>query len=314
MRTVAFLLKREQPDAVDLCHRLCHGLVAALRTEADPAWEPLVLRNRATAGSLAPSGALFADGVRYVEEADLPGDLGLLVVLGGDGTLLYGSGLLRDPRTPVLGINLGHLGFLTACSPPDAEATLALAQRGELPIEDRQRLRCRLLRQGRVLAERAAVNDVVLSQAEKSRLMELCAFINGELITSYLADGLILATPTGSTAYNLAAGGPILAPHIDGVVLTPICPHTLTARPLVAPLDARITVRGMRSADSMLLTVDGQWQHHLEPGDEVEITRAEHPLRLLRAPGRTFYELLKTKLHWGLGREDAARSPQGEPR
>ena len=102
-------------------------------------------------------------------------------------------------------------------------------------------------------------------------------------------------------------------PQMQGVVLTPICPHTLTARPLVAPLDARITVRGMRSADSMLLTVDGQWQHHLEPGDEVEITRAEHPLRLLRAQGRTFYELLKTKLHWGVGREDAGK-PQGEPR
>lgn len=290
MSTVAFLLKRDQPDAVTLCQRL----VTALR-ERGEIFQELVIHNNVHVPA----------GLRAIDEHELPVDLRLLVVLGGDGTLLYGAGLLKDPRTPILGINLGHLGFLTACSPDGAVDTLHKAWLGQLVVEERQRLNCRVLRGATVLAERTAVNDAVLSQSEKTRLMEVAALVDGELITTYRADGLIIATPTGSTAYNLAAGGPILMPQIQGVVLTPICPHTLTARPLVAPMTSTIEVRGERSSDSILLSIDGQWRLHLQPGDVVQITCAQRPLHTYRVPGRTFFELLKTKLHWGLreGRE-----------
>lgn len=288
MSAVAFFLKRQQPEAIELC-RVLHG---ALQARGVPG---LVIRD-----GVQPPPDMVA-----VPEAAIPGDLRLLVVLGGDGTLLYASGLVRHMDVPVLGVNLGHLGFLTSCSPDRAVEVLGAALDGRLPVEERQRLRCRVLRPGpggaeEVLAEREAVNEVVLSQPEKARLLELDAFVDGHPITTYKADGLIISTPTGSTAYNLAAGGPILTPGMAAVVVTPICPHTLTARPLVAPLSSRIEVRPGRACERLMLTLDGQWEERLQHGDTVEVSRAPVPLRLLRAPEHTFFDLLRNKLHWGV--------------
>jgi NAD+ kinase len=230
----------------------------------------------------------------------------LLVVLGGDGTMLYGAGLLGIRATPLLGINLGHLGFLTCCGPDDAEETLDAALSGGLLWEERRQLCCRVYRQPepgesgpQLITERTALNDVVLSQPAQARLWELDAFIDGDAITTYRADGLIISTPTGSTAYNLAAGGPILMPGMDALVLTPICPHTLTARPLVTHLQSRIELRPGRACDSILLTIDGQWSHKLGQQNSVVVTSASAAVRIYRPPQRSFFDLLRVKLHWG---------------
>ena len=298
-KIVGFLLKRDQPDAVELCQVLVQALRERGRGERE-----CVLSDRVTP----------PEGVYSVAEAHLPRDLGLLVVLGGDGTLLYGAALLRDTNIPILGVNLGHLGFLTTCSPAQAVQVLGAALDGKLEVEQRDRLYCRVRRpearregdgddQVEVVVEREAVNEVVLSQPAQARLFELDTYVDGSRVTTYKADGLIISTPTGSTAYNLAAGGPILMPQMKGLVVTPICPHTLTARPLVVPLASRVEVRPGRNAGTVMLTIDGQWNVHLQQGDVVEIGQASTPLRLYRAPERSFFDLLRTKLHWGVHEE-----------
>lgn len=286
---VGFLLKRDQPSAIELCLRLVELVRARGLTEL------VVHDHLELPSSLATVG-----------ENELPDALRLLVVLGGDGTMLYGSSLLGNRPVPLLGVNQGHLGFLTCCGPDDAEAALTAALDGKLPCEERRRLCCRVYHRDAerhepvLIAERSALNDVVLSQPAQARLFELDAFIDGDSVTTYRADGLIISTPTGSTAYNLAAGGPILMPAMDAVVLSPICPHTLTARPLVTHLNSRIEVRPGRNAESILLTVDGQWSHKLGLLDLVEVTCAAAPVRVFRSPNRSFFDLLRTKLHWGV--------------
>jgi NAD+ kinase len=296
---VGFLLKRDQPEAIGLCR----ALVQAVRSRGG---REAVLRDR----DLPPE-------LHTVTEDELAHDLRLLVVLGGDGTMLYAAGLLGEARVPMLGVNLGHLGFLTCCSPAEAEAMLHRALDGQLATEERQRLRCRVLRAPepgpesssappgspgalQLVAERIALNDVVLSQPAQARLFELDVLVDGEAVTTYRADGLIVSTPTGSTAYNLAAGGPILVPSMDALVLSPICPHTLTVRPLVTRLSSCIEVRPGRSADEILLTVDGQWSHRLGPRDAVQVSCADAPVAVLRPRERSFYDVLRTKLHWGV--------------
>lgn len=299
MRPIGFLLKRDQPDALDLCLQL----VAALRQRGE---RELVIRDR-----IQPSGARAAAmaELNTVTEEELPAELRCLVVLGGDGTMLYGAGLLGNRRVPMLGINLGHLGFLTCCSPGEAVETLHAVLDNKLPVEPRQRLRCRVFRQldgegplatRNFLVERMAVNDVVLSQPTAARLFELDTYIDGDTVTTYRADGLIISTPTGSTAYSLAVGGPILMPNLEAMVLSPICPHTLTARPLVTRLESLVEVRPGRGADNILLTIDGQWSQTLERSDIVQVTCADAPLAIFRPPQRSFFDLLRTKLHWGV--------------
>lgn len=298
MRPIGFLLKRDQPEAVDLCMQL----VAALHQRGE---RELVIRDRMPSGGAR--GAALAQ-LQTVTEEELPAELRCLVVLGGDGTMLYGAGLLGSRAVPMLGINLGHLGFLTCCSPSEAVETLHAVLDGKLAVEPRQRLRCRVYRQTdggasderNLLVERTAVNDVVLSQPAQARLFELDTYIDGDTVTTYRADGLIISTPTGSTAYSLAVGGPILMPNLEAMVLSPICPHTLTARPLVTRLESLVEVRPGRGADNILLTIDGQWSQLLERSDIVQVTCADGPLSIFRPPQRSFFDLLRTKLHWGV--------------
>lgn len=309
-RKIGFVLKRDQPEALELCERL----VQVLRDRGE---KEAVFNDR----ELPP-------GLNAVDETELVRDLRLLVVLGGDGTMLYAAGLLGEAQVPMLGVNLGHLGFLTCCLPEEAEATLCRALDGELHTEERQRLRCRVLRplpgtpepvegcatpealaasQLQLLAERIALNDIVMSQPTQARLFELDVLVDDEAVTTYRADGLIISTPTGSTAYNLAAGGPILVPSMDALVLTPICPHTLTVRPLVTQLKSCVEVRPGRAAEEILLTIDGQWSHRLVPRDVVQVSCADAPVKVLRPRDRSFYDLLRLKLHWGVGARPPAR-------
>jgi NAD+ kinase len=312
MTAVGFLLKRDQPEAVELCKQLVTALRA--RGESELVIRDRVLPPRPGSGVTPPpesSPPGLPEWLNTITEDELPPELRFFIVLGGDGTMLYGAGLLGNRRVPMLGINLGHLGFLTCCSPGEAIETLHAALDGKLPLEPRQRLRCRVYRQPdgdlgappqdrHLVVERTAVNDVVLSQPAQARLFELDAYIDGDSVTTYRADGLIISTPTGSTAYSLAVGGPILMPNMDALVLSPICPHTLTARPLVTRLHSLVEVRPGRGADNILLTIDGQWSQTLGRNDIIQVTCAEAPLSIFRPPQRSFFDLLRTKLHWGL--------------
>jgi NAD+ kinase len=219
-------------------------------------------------------------------------------VLGGDGTLLAGGALAADRKVPLLGINLGHLGFLTSCAPADALVAVERALAGELPLEERLRLRVDVVRGSGETLTRFACNDAVVSQGALARLIELDAFLDGRRITRYRADGLIVATPTGSTAYTLAAGGPIVTPEVRAFVVTPICPHTLTNRPVVVPATAKVSVRLGSPAEHVQLTVDGQWGTGLADGDRVEISAAKEPLRLFRSP-QSYFDVLREKMSWG---------------
>ena len=229
---------------------------------------------------------------------ELPSQSDLLLVLGGDGTLLSMARLVGDLGVPILGVNLGGLGFLTALTLDELFPALESYLRGELVIEERMLLEARVFRQGERLGEYAALNDVVITKSAMSRIIRLEVAVDGVFATGYRADGLILSTPTGSTAYCLSAGGPIVFPTMDAVVLTPICSHTLTNRPIVLPATQRISITLLTDQDVML-TLDGQVGFALKAHDIVEVRRATARTRLLRVPQKNFFSVLRTKLKWG---------------
>jgi NAD+ kinase len=281
VRRVGLLLKRAKPEAVEIAAELT-------------GW----LRTRGHEALIVGDHGSSPEGARMVDEAELPDAIDLLVVLGGDGTLLHGGALVAHRKVPILGVNLGHLGFLTSCAPADAHLAIERALAGELPLEERLRLRVEVVRGGGERVTRFACNDAVVSQGALARLIELDAFLDDRLITRYRADGLIIATPTGSTAYTLAAGGPIVTPEVRAFVVTPICSHALTNRPVVVPASSRVMVRLGGPAAHVQLTVDGQWGTGLADGDRIEVSAAAEPLRLFRSP-QSYFDVLREKMNWG---------------
>jgi len=278
-----FLLKRGKPEARDIAAELAH----VVRAEGSS----LV--------TLAEDGPTL-DGARAVSREELGGSIDALVVLGGDGTFLLGAGLVGDHGVPLFGVNLGSLGFITPYARSEAAAALAQACRGQLAIEERMRLAVTIGAFGSPTEAgetRSAVNDAVITQSALARLLDLEARLDGGEIARYKADGLIVSTPTGSTAYTLAAGGPILTPDVEAIALTPICPHTLTYRSLVLRPDARLTIKNV-SEGPVKLTIDGQWGHDLAQGDWIDVHRAQRALRVFRSP-RPFFSILRQKLSWG---------------
>jgi NAD+ kinase len=233
---------------------------------------------------------------------DLPRLCDLIVLLGGDGTLI---GMARriaraGVDVPVAGVNFGSLGFLTEITLDDLYPSLEAVLAGEAPIEDRMMLRARTMRAGAAFADEFVLNDVVLTKAALSRIIELSVSVGGDAVMRVRADGLIVATPTGSTAYNLAAGGPIVHPVVDAILLTPIAPHMLTNRPLVVDGASEISVDpDMNGNEEVFVTFDGQSGHALQSGDVISIRRAERPLRLVRSASRTYFDVLRQKLKWG---------------
>jgi NAD+ kinase len=223
----------------------------------------------------------------------------LLVVLGGDGTVLATARALGQRAAPILGINLGQLGFLADLAPDDAEAALGRVFDGEYEIQERMRLEVLTLDGEREVDSGLVLNDAVFSQGpDLVRLIELDTRVDGRSIGRYRADGLIVATPTGSTAYNLSAGGPILDPTVPAVILTPICPHTLSQRPLVLSDQSSVEVQP-REGDEVHLTLDGQVGRTLRASERVRIARSEHPVRFVTAPNSDYFATLRQKLGWG---------------
>jgi NAD+ kinase len=239
------------------------------------------------------SGAQVAPGREVAARADA------LVVLGGDGTLLAASHLLEKP-VPVLGVNFGSLGFLTEITMPEVYPALEGVLRGEYRFEERRMLRATVRRRDEPEVTGDVLNDVVVTKAALSRIIELDVTVDGLFVSSFRADGLILSSPTGSTAYNLAAAGPILHPALSAMVLTPICPHMLSNRPIVIGDESVVEVR-LRSAreGDVHITFDGQRGFPLAFTDTVSVTRSPRSLRLVKAPGRDYFEVLRTKLKWG---------------
>lgn len=223
-----------------------------------------------------------------------------LVVLGGDGTLLAASQLLGDHAIPVLGVNFGSLGFLTEIALPELYPALEGLLADRFRCEERRLLRAWLERSGAESGARDVLNDVVVSNSAAARVIELDVALDGSFVSAFRADGLIVSSPTGSTAYNLAAGGPILHPSLPAIVLTPICPHMLSNRPLVVGDDSRVEVRLRNPRDvEVHVSFDGQRGPALLPDDVVVVTRSPRTLRLVRAPARDYFEVLRTKLKWG---------------
>jgi NAD+ kinase len=245
------------------------------------------------AAQLVPS-----NGRTTATREEIPLHADLVLVLGGDGTLLAMADLIAQAGrdVPILGINFGSLGFLTEITHPELIGALEGTVAGRVEYDERMMLRGSASGESRV-----ALNDIVFTRTALSRMIDLAVTVGEQFVTSVKADGLIVASPTGSTAYNLAAGGPIVHPAMDAIVLTPIAPHTLTNRPIVIPAEREVRVRaGVANAGAEIYaTFDGQHGFALAEGDEVSITRAPKPIRLVRSTTRTYFEVLREKLKWG---------------
>jgi NAD+ kinase len=228
-------------------------------------------------------------------------DIDWLLTLGGDGTLLRGAREAGPRGLPVLGVNLGRLGFLTMVAQEDMEGALERVAQDDYAEEERLTLDVRLRRGGGRDGEASfyALNDAVIHKSGFARLIALRLWAGDDEVGQYSADGIILATPTGSTAYSLSAGGPILVPAMDGIMAVPISPHTLAIRPVVVPGRTRLRVELLSEVEEIALTIDGQTGSHLRAGDQVEVERSDSPLRLMCFPGHSFFAVMRRKLRWG---------------
>ena len=267
--------------------RILPDLIAWLRERS---YEPVL--DRETGG--------YTTEAEVVSREDLPlFKPDLIIVLGGDGTLLSVGRIFAPTGTPILSVNLGNLGFLTEVRLGDLYATLESWCNNCHALDPRAMLHAVLSRSGRELAAFEAVNDIVVTKGDIARMGDFTVELDGKKVASFRADGVIVSTPTGSTAYSLAANGPILTPDVDAIVVTPICPHLLTLRPIVVRGDACVTLRADAIPHVALLTVDGQRAVELEKGDEVRCQRSRHTVNLVRLAEGGFFDALRNKLSWG---------------
>ena len=283
MKHVALVCKPQKEEL----GRLLPELIRWLR---DRGYEPVLDRE---------GEAYVADGFVVARE-ELPGyHPELVIVLGGDGTLLAASRIFAASGTPILSVNLGTLGFLTEVRLADIYRTLDSWCRDCHTLEPRAMLRADLCRAGKTHSTYDALNDIVVTKGEIARMGDFAVELDGKLVARFRADGVIVSTPTGSTAYTLAANGPILTPDVDAMVVTPICPHLLTLRPIVVRGDATLSVRVEGIPNLALLTVDGQRAFELQLGDEIRCHKSPYTVNLIRLSEGGFFEALRTKLSWG---------------
>ena len=228
-----------------------------------------------------------------------PSDLCCIVVLGGDGTFLSAIRWIQDTRIPVLGVNLGDFGFLTEASADQLFPIMEDVINDACTTEERILLSAQVWRDGEGIACQTVLNDVVVNKEALARIAHIHTYINDDYLTTFKADGLIVSTPTGSTAYSLSAGGPIIYPSIETIILTPICPFTLTNRSLILPDTATIKIRLDERDSNVFLTFDGQVGLHVTYQDTIVIQKAPHTIHMIRPPGLSYYDVLKTKLRWG---------------
>jgi NAD+ kinase len=230
---------------------------------------------------------------------ELASEVDLIVALGGDGTMLGVSRLVGTRRIPVLGVNFGWLGYLTEFTFEELFPALENLHGGQFSVEGRMRLDIALRRNGGVATAYRALNEAVINKAAPARMVEFECLIDGMFVNQFRADGMIVATPTGSTAYSLSAGGPVVHPSMSAILLTPICPHTLSNRPVVVPGESEIELVFKGASDGLTLTIDGQLGEALEPGDRIALRRCPAAFDIVRPTNRNYFEVLRTKLKWG---------------
>ena len=242
----------------------------------------------------------FCPDCEPADREDLPGVApDFVIVLGGDGTLLSTARCVARAGIPILGVNLGSLGFLTEVKQEEIEQALTEVDAGRCELSLRPMLHCQVQRDGKCVATHEALNEVVMNQSAVARITDFEVRVNGNFVANYKADGLIISTPTGSTAYSLAAGGPILSPEVSGFVITPVASHALTNRPLVVKDAAVIEARILFTREQAFLTVDGQVGTPLVNDDVVVCRKSEYNVKLFKMAGRSFFDVLRTKLKWG---------------
>lgn len=279
IRTVGLVAKYQEPKAA----QMVRWLIPWLKKRG----KKVCVEN-----GLARSGAQSCTKKELAAKADL------IISLGGDGTLLNIAPLVVRPEVPILGVNMGGLGFITEVAVDELEAVLTKTLEGKYEVEKRMTLEIRVIGKGRKHKFRV-LNDAVITKGARSRIIDLETYVGADYLCTYRADGLIISTPTGSTAYSLAAAGPILEPTLGAIVLAPICPHTLTNRPIVVPSNAAIRVTLRSFGDTVILIPDGQQGLRLNNGDKVEARDYGLPVSLIKLPSRSYYEILREKLKWG---------------
>jgi len=279
VKTVAVVVKRGSSEAV------------ALAQQVRARFPDLEL--------LAEPQLAAATGWSAVPEEEMSRRAELILVLGGDGTLIHAARMVRGRAVPILGVNLGSLGFLTEVPRSELFARLPEVISGRARLHTRMKLACRLHRGGKVIVEDEVLNDVVINRGAMARIADHEVSLDGQYMTTFKSDGVILATPTGSTAYALAAGGPIVHPALECAVVAPICPHALTQRPFVVPGDQVVNVVLRSPAADVYLTLDGQAGHALQQGDRLEVWRSSNRTVLVSNPNMDYFGILRQKLHWG---------------
>lgn len=281
IRKVGVFLRHDQPEAAGTLRSLLKWL-------SERELEVAIDENCARWADLSPT-----------PESELAASVDLIVVLGGDGTLLHVAHCAGTRRVPILGINLGTLGFLTEINVEEMIPALERVLAGDVEVKARMRLEVVATRGERELGRYHALNDAVIAKSGRSSMIQLDTIADGLEVTTYHADGLIVSTPTGSTAYSLSAGGPILVPGTEVMLVTPICPHALTQRPLVLPESSQLEVCVETRGAEVGLTIDGQANLDLEDGDRVFVHRSPHPVEIISSPFRNRFEILRAKLRWG---------------
>ena len=260
------------------------------------------LTGRGVRALVAEDAPLAAAEVERVPEREIGERADLVIAIGGDGTLLYAARLVAGHKVPLLGVNRGRLGFLTDVMPHDMLAAVDAALAGRLQADERPLLRAELRPAAGAVVRAFALNDVVMQKLDTGRTLEFETRVNGTLVNTHMGDGIVVATPTGSTAYALSCGGPILEPHLDALVIAPICAHTLSDRPIVVSARALIGVALIeRTGTRAHVTCDGMPLGVVAAGDALEIRAAGEHVTLLHPPGHDYYKLLRSKLHWGRG-------------
>jgi NAD+ kinase len=272
------------------------------------------VQSRAARIIAPPSAEAIArglDGIEICEEAELPAHADVILAIGGDGTMLHAARRVAGHGVPLLGINLGKLGFLTDVLPEQTFDTIDAILCGDYLAEERRMLEAELLGDGERPAPMSALNDVVLQKRGSSRILDFATWVDGSYVNTHGGDGLVVATPTGSTAYALSCGGPIIQPNLDAIVMVPICPHTLSDRPLVLPLSSVLDVRLHPGTDAgALVACDGEEYGPLEPEETLRISASQHSITMLHPKDYNYYELLRSKLNWG----SASRFNRSAPR
>ncbi len=282
IKRIGIVAKKNKPEAIDTIR----GLIPFL---TDKGIETIL--DGETAGLTGESSSLDIE--------DVPKSSDLIIVLGGDGTLLHAARLVGKSEIPILGVNLGSLGFLTEIALEELNKTIEKVLAGDFKIEERMMLKAKIVTADGKKSEYSVLNDVVINKGVLARIINLEVMVNGAYLTTYNADGLIVSTPTGSTGYSLSAGGPVVHPTLSAIIINPICPHTLTNRPILVPEGSKIEIRLLSGDGNVYVTLDGQVGVDFPEGKSIVVSKSKRKVLLIEPPDRDYYDVLRTKLRWG---------------